>query len=457
VADGVEVSTGSGTNGRGTRKRLGLREVRALGPGGLVHDPSLPGFGARRRTGEAVTYFVLYYTADGRRRRFTIGRHGAPWTPDTAREKALEILAEAKVKGADPAAEKRARREDVTVSDLCDAYLADVEAGRLLTRRGVAKKASTIVTDRSRIDRHIRPLLGAMKVSAVTRADVERFMHAVAEGKSARRAPTGKKRGLSHVRGGKGAASRTVGLLGALFTYAAQRGMRSNNPVTGTVRYADGRRERRLSDAEYNALGRGLSAAAVVKPGREGKPGRAEVWPAAIAAAHFLALTGWRSGEALALRWRDVDLARRIARLPDTKTGASIRPLSHAACDVLRVMGRGERDALVFPASRGAGGMTGFPGFFARIAKLGGLPGDVTPHVLRHSFVSLANDLGYTEATVGMLVGHKGHGTTRGYIHGADEVLLEAADRIAGATAEAMGEATATGSVMRLGPKATAN
>ena len=59
--------------------------------------------------------------------------------------------------------------------------------------------------------------------------------------------------------------------------------------------------------------------------------------------------------------------------------------------------------------------MTGFPGMFERIAKLGNLPPDITPHVLRHSFVSLGNDLGYTEATIGMLVGHKGSGsTTRG-------------------------------------------
>src|SRR5215213_450930 len=59
----------------GRQRRLGLRHVRDLEPGGVVHDPSLPGFGARRRQGTAVTYFVLYYTAEGRRRRFTIGQH----------------------------------------------------------------------------------------------------------------------------------------------------------------------------------------------------------------------------------------------------------------------------------------------------------------------------------------------------------------------------------------------
>jgi integrase len=55
-----------------------------------------------------------------------------------------------------------------------------------------------------------------------------------------------------------------------------------------------------------------------------------------LAAARFLALMGWRSGEALSLRKTDIDRARRTATLTDSKTGRSIRPLSHAACEVLR-------------------------------------------------------------------------------------------------------------------------
>jgi hypothetical protein len=89
------------------------------------------------------------------------------------------------VGGADPAAAKRARRNAATVSELCDLYLIDAEAGRLLTRRQSAKKASTLLIDRGRIERHIKPLLGAMNVAAVTREDVDTFMHDVASGKTA--------------------------------------------------------------------------------------------------------------------------------------------------------------------------------------------------------------------------------------------------------------------------------
>jgi len=76
----------------------------------------------------------------------------------------------------------------------------------------------------------------------------------------------------------------------------------------------------------------------------------------ALPDAHRLAV-----GEGLGLRWSEIDLARRTARLADTKTGLSIRPLSHAACDVLTTMPRVAGE-LLFPATRGGEGriMTGF-------------------------------------------------------------------------------------------------
>jgi integrase len=419
------------------KKRIGLREVRTLGVDEIIWDSAVTGFHARRQRGPAITYAVFYRTKDSRQRWHKIGRHGAPWTPEKAREEAIRILGSV-ADGTDPAAEKSLARNAKTVTELCDLYRADAEAGRLLTRRKMAKKPSTLATDRGRIERHIKPQLGRIAVAAVDRSDIERFLHAVAEGETAARVKT-KKRGLARVRGGRGTASRTVGLLGAIFTYAVRHRMRPDNPVHGVMRFADGRRERRLSDDEYAALGAAL---------RRGEAER--IWPAAIAAARFLALTGWRSGEALALRWSDIDLARRTAKLADTKTGLSIRPLSHGACDVLRSLPRIGSGELVFPATRGDGRMTGFPKLWARMAKLGELPVGVTPHVLRHSFASLAADLGYSEPTIAALVGHKGHTITSRYVHSADAVLLAAADAVADRTAELMGEAKPEVEVMLL-------
>ena len=405
------------------KQRIGLRQVRALKPGETIWDVSVAGFGARRQRSEAVSYFLFYRTSEARQRWFTIGRHGAPWTPESARAEARRLLGRVAHK-TDPAAEKRTARDARTISELCDLYLVDAETGRLLTRRRAAKKPSTLATDRGRIQRHIKPLLGRRIVASVTREDIESFMHDVAAGKTAGKTKT-KPRGLARVRGGGGTASRTVGLLGAIFTYAKNHRMRSDNPVHGVLRPADGRRERRLADDEYLALGVALR-----------KSEAANVWPAAIAAARFLALTGWRSGEALGLRWGEIDLARRTAALGDTKTGRSVRPLSNAACQLLRNVGKSGE--LVFAATRGDGRMLGFPKFWARISKLGGLPADVTPHVLRHSFASLAADIGYGELTIAALIGHKGHSITSRYVHSAEAVLLSAADAVADRTAALM-------------------
>ena len=274
------------------RKRIGLQEIRSLKPGQVIWDASVPGFGARRQKSAAISYMLSYRTKEGRQRWHTIGRHGAPWTPETARKEAQRLLGDV-VGGGDPSADKTASRKAKTISELCDLYLADAEAGRILTRRRLPKKQSTLATDRGRILRHIKPILGNRPVAAVTRGDIEDFMHAVARGDTAVKVKTGA-RGLARVRGGRGTASRTVGLLGGILTYAVRHRMRADNPVHGVARFADGRRERRLSNEEYE-----LFAAALQRAETDG------IWPPAISAARFLALTGWRSGEALDLQWKD--------------------------------------------------------------------------------------------------------------------------------------------------------
>jgi integrase len=233
-----------------------------------------------------------------------------------------EILG-AVVAGADPSGEKIAKRKALTVAELCDRYFEDAVAGRVRTRSKTAKRASSLAVDRGRIDRHIKPLLGAIGIAAVTRHDVEGFLHDVANGRTAGTTKT-RARGLARVTGGETAANRSVGLLGAIFTYAMRRDMRPDNPVRGVTLFSDRRRERRLSDDEYRKLGVALLEA------------EKTLWPAAVAAARFIALSGFRRGEALSLNWLEIDPARRTATLADTKTGKSIRPLSRAACEVLR-------------------------------------------------------------------------------------------------------------------------
>ena len=64
-----------------------------------------------------------------------------------------------------------------------------------------------------------------------------------------------------------------------------------------------------------------------------------------------------------------------------------------------------------------------------RVMARASLPG-VTAHTLRHSFASIGNDLGYTESTIGAIIGHGTHTMTADYIHHLDPVLVAAANRI---------------------------
>src|SRR5262245_12601301 len=68
--------------------------VERLSPGELVWDAGhrevVKGFGCRRQLKDC--FYLLRYRLAGRQRFITIGRHGSPWTPDTARSEARRLL-----------------------------------------------------------------------------------------------------------------------------------------------------------------------------------------------------------------------------------------------------------------------------------------------------------------------------------------------------------------------------
>ena len=255
----------------------------------LYRDDELSGFALRAKPSGARTWVVQYRNSAGRTRKLALGRVGV-LTPDEARQRARKALGRVAA-GEDPSATRNAARGAMTVADLCRDYLADADKGLPLGKRRRPKAASTIATDRNRIACHIVPRLGTMSVAGVQPKDVRRFMDAVQHGKT-----PGRGVGLT----APGSASRTVGLLGGIFSYAVQAGICTDNPVKGIERPADGRRDRVLSMEEYRTLGKALADA-----GRQGES------PIAIAAVRLLALTGCRRGEVMSLTWSEVDFEGR--------------------------------------------------------------------------------------------------------------------------------------------------
>lgn len=378
----------------------------------------LKGFGIFVQPSGSRTYFVDYRNLDGVRKRMTIGRHGKI-TAEEARKLAIATLGET-VKGRDPAEERIQQRKALTVKQLCDRYLAAADRGLILGKGDRPKKTSSLYVDRGRINRHIVPLLGNKRLQSLKLADINKFIEDIATGKSAKVEKTNKKRGKSIVRGGLGTAARTVGLLGGILTYAVHQGLLEKNPAHGIRKPADGVKKRRLSDDEYRLLGQILQKKAVDQQ-----------FKTTVQIISFLALTACRRGEAIYLRRSELDVDASCLRLVDSKEGASVRPVGLPVLDLLApVMMDNDRD-FVFAGTVEGKTLVGFPRLWKKLFKDTALAG-ITPHVLRHSFSSIANDLGFTEATIGALMGHSRGTVTGRYIHTVDSLLVMAADTVAG-------------------------
>ena len=376
----------------------------------FLWDTDLKGFGLKVSKGGRKSYVCQYRTAGGRSgddRRLTIGQHGSPWTVEMARSEAKQILGRVS-SGEDPALEKQDLKKRLSVAELCEQYL--------LHGCGT-KKASTLATDKGRIERHVKPLMGRRKVQEVTRADVKKFLQDIARGKTAADIKTGK-RGRAIVRGGQGTATRTVGLLGGIFGYAVDCGMIETSPVIGVKRFVDKKGNRYLSQQELVAPGEALRKAEF-----DGEN------PSALAILKLLVFTGARKGEIETLKWSEVDFASGYLKVTDSKTGQKAVPLNAGALKILNDQERLHGNEYVFPAYRGEHYYEGTPKVWRRLRAVAELD-DVRLHDLRHCFASMAVSGGASLPIIGALIGHAHSATTQRYAHLSDDPLRAASDSV---------------------------
>ncbi|MEQ1712720.1 MAG: site-specific integrase [Hyphomicrobium sp.] len=372
--------------------------IGQLAPGDILRDADVKGFGARRQQ-DSVSYFVKT-RINGRQKWITIGRHGSPWTPETARKEALRILADASA-GKDPSEAKRKARIATTVFE-------DV-ADQFLTVHGRKLKPTTREVYGYLVRLQLVPTFGRRRIDEITRGDVANFHSKWSD----------KPRTANHA----------LSVLSKIMSWAEQQGLRAehSNPCLGIDRYREQKRERFLIPYELATLGRTLDAAE-----RENSQNTF-----VIAAIRLLILTGARLGEILTLKWEHIDHGRRLILLPDSKTGAKPIPLNQPALDILANMPRVQGNPYVCVGHRKGEHLVNIQKPWRDICKTAGLTG-VRLHDLRHSFASVAVAAGGSLPILGKVLGHTQPQTTARYAHLGDNPITQLSEATAAQIARSM-------------------
>ena len=362
----------------------------------VVWDDDLKGFGVRvHPTGRKV--YIVKTRYRGRVIKRTIGPHGAV-TPSYARVRAAEIITDARA-GKNPAG----RNADAPTM---------IALGKRFLKEYVSThcKPSTAEEYRRSVKLFIDPRIGRYRVPDIQRSDIAALHH--------------------DMRDTPYQANRTLGVLSKMFNLAELWDLRPDgtNPCRHVRRFREEKRERFLSDVEYQRLGAALKEIEV--DGTE--------TASATVAVRLLMLTGCRLSEIQKLLWEHVDLEASELRLPDTKTGAKVVYLGDPAIAVLERIDRRDGNPWVIAGRKPGGHLTDLQHPWRRIRARAGLD-DVRIHDLRHSFASGGLLVGEGLPMIGKLLGHTQVQTTARYAHLANDPVKSAANRIASRIAEVSG------------------
>lgn len=270
----------------------------------FVWDDQLRGFGLRSTPNGAKSY-VFQYRIGGREapsRRYTIGRHGSPWTPQSARKEAerIAILVAQKV---DPVQAEHDRRRQAV--DLAFEAYVETFVDLYLKKRWKQWPLGAGVLRREAV-----PVLKRKPLPSIKRSDLAGIWDRLQDRPAVAR--------LTHA------------TLRKLFRWALSRGDLERSPLEGVEAPPPvAARDRVLSDDELAAVWSGAEAIG---------------WPFE-GLLKLLVLTGQRREEVAGLSWEELDRAGSTWVLPAarSKNGKPhLVPLSAPAREVLDQIANGD-------------------------------------------------------------------------------------------------------------------
>lgn len=372
-------------------------------------DASLKGFGIRIRKNSA-SYIVMYRNVYGKQKKVTIAKT-TQITPSQAREEAKQILALV-VQGKDPQNDRIEKRKALTVAELADDFYE---------KRKLRIKPNTRTDYENHIRNHIKPSIGNMIAKDVLRGDIQRLYNELLCGTYVKE--RFKRENHKYI----ATANNCLCVLSGMFEHAIDNGLMEHNPCGRIKKMPNNKREVFLDENGFRLLGEALRQSTYVDK-------------YALNSVRLLAMTGCRCNEIMTLKWTYIDFQSQVFRFPDTKTGPQNRPFGIAVKNLLLRMKmeiRPESDEdFVFPRVKKTADVA--KNIFKRsIKKYPGLE-NLCAHVLRHSFASMAAALGYSDAIIAGLLGHKLHTVTNRYTHLTDKSLIRAADVVSEKIAEQM-------------------
>jgi integrase len=317
------------------------------------------------------------YRPDGssRQRRYTIGDYPA-WSLSSAREKALG-LRQAVQDGRDPVADRKQRREALTVAAMVERFIAKAK-GSLRSWRAYE----------GLLRRDVVRALGARPAGQVTRAEIANMLDTILA-----RAPA--------------VANGVHSALSSVYGWAVSEGLVTDNPVRGLRRrHAARSRERVLSDDEVQRFWQATEGMA---------PGYRD-------ALRLVLLTGQRPGEVIGVRAEELDIAKAVWRIPAARVKNKrdhIVPLTGEALRLLRRLVEGQQTGPLIRTPRGHEATNvSLAKAFSGLREHGLFPDSkATPHDLRRTAATFMGRLDIDQMTIARVLNHAS--TTRATVTGS--------------------------------------